>query len=403
MQGWIAVAIGIASVIAVTLSAFTVSVVSRRLDFAGRTMSGRRRWTIAIVLGVISVAATHGAVRALAGAVGAALTWQGVAREFIQAASAVALAACAVAAGVCVVRLQNRFAARTIIGGVAAVYLAVGYPLTVIDEVVHQPHQFGSLFTWNPNTTFQDTFVNRPQLTYQMNRFGFRNPDWTIERKPGVRRIVVIGDSYVFGLGVGDTDTLAAQLQRALQQKNPAQPVEVLNLGIPGHNLPTHVEMYETAARRLAPDMAIVCLTLPNDMARWDTQTRKVSEGQFGALSFARFAFGDGAAAVFDWLWLTDRVTPEGLAILDAELARLERARLAAPSHPRTWLFAYEPITSELRTRLATHPNTPLVPSGDVLPDDYIPMDHHPTASGNRRFAGWIADAIDAESRGPVE
>ena len=170
---------------------------------------------------------------------------------------------------------------------------------------------------------------------------------------------------------------------------------EVVNLGMPGHNIASHVDLYREATVQLAPDVAVVCLTLPNDLSRWDVQAQRRDERRVGALSIANFLVGPRASTFFHELLLERRETPEGIAHFDAELARLDRIRIASAGRPQTWLFAYGRPDDALRKSLEAHPEMPLI-LGELLPDDYIVADGHPTASGNRRFAAWIANRIDA-------
>ena len=66
-----------------------------------------------------------------------------------------------------------------------------------------------------------------------INSLGFRGHE--IERKKSKDRfrIVVIGDSFTFGLGVGDFLTYSAQLEKILNVADKNQ-FKVLNLGVPG-------------------------------------------------------------------------------------------------------------------------------------------------------------------------
>ena len=73
----------------------------------------------------------------------------------------------------------------------------------------------------------------------QMNDHGLRNSDPPMNkaRKDGVARVAVIGDSVTLGLGVGEQETLPAQLQLALNAvMRGTQSFEVLNFGIDGYH-----------------------------------------------------------------------------------------------------------------------------------------------------------------------
>ena len=64
-----------------------------------------------------------------------------------------------------------------------------------------------------------------------INRDGFRDRDFPVERTKGAARIVCVGDSYTYGWGVNLEDSFPKQLERALEPGT-----EVLNLGVFGYN-----------------------------------------------------------------------------------------------------------------------------------------------------------------------
>src|SRR5204862_7800073 len=80
-----------------------------------------------------------------------------------------------------------------------------------------------------------------------------------------------------------------AALARRLRRTHAGTPVEILNLGVEGTNLPGYVELYRAAMQRLAPDFVVLFLFLPNDLG----ELEQPSQGdRFGAYSFFTFLFG---------------------------------------------------------------------------------------------------------------
>lgn len=53
----------------------------------------------------------------------------------------------------------------------------------------------------------------------------------------GVRRVAVLGDSFVFGQGVGPSQTLPVFLQYALNETCISDIFEVINFGVCGYNI----------------------------------------------------------------------------------------------------------------------------------------------------------------------
>jgi lysophospholipase L1-like esterase len=75
-------------------------------------------------------------------------------------------------------------------------------------------------------------------------------------------RVVAVGDSFVFGLGVEEEETFPAALGRALGMR-------VENAGVPGYNLTQSVARLEGALAELAPS-AVVLGFLENDLHNVD-------------------------------------------------------------------------------------------------------------------------------------
>ena len=74
-------------------------------------------------------------------------------------------------------------------------------------------------------------------VDYTINTQGFRSGcEYTKMKPPETKRIFLIGDSLVFGIGVNDDQTLAQALEKKLNQQEADQnKYEVLNLGVTGY------------------------------------------------------------------------------------------------------------------------------------------------------------------------
>jgi hypothetical protein len=207
---------------------------------------------------------------------------------------------------------------------------------------------------------------------------------------------VLIGDSFVFGSGVELADTLSESLRRVLAERAPGRAYEIVNLGIGGDNLGSHVDVYEEAVRRLSPDFVVLCLTLPNDMSAYDDQVTRRAERELGAFTVARWAVGSWLAT---WMWCAGRlssdVTPEALEVLDREIGRLAEDRARGPAPPLL-VFTYRDPDDRVRRVLDGIPGVRWVPPPPEEPAFFIPVDGHPTGAGNRAFAARIADVLGA-------
>src|SRR6185295_777242 len=68
-------------------------------------------------------------------------------------------------------------------------------------------------------------------IPVHVNRFGLRGPEISAAPAPGVTRVLVLGDSVVFGHGLAAEDAMPAVLQQRLDGG-----FEVLNAGVSGYD-----------------------------------------------------------------------------------------------------------------------------------------------------------------------
>ena len=92
---------------------------------------------------------------------------------------------------------------------------------------------------------------------YVINSHGFRDREFATEKAPGVFRIVVLGDSIIWGHRLALEDSFAKQLERKLNEAFD-QPFEVLNFGVSGYSTQQEVELFKVKASRFQPDLVIV-------------------------------------------------------------------------------------------------------------------------------------------------
>lgn len=91
---------------------------------------------------------------------------------------------------------------------------------------------------------------------YRINSAGCRDVERTVGKPSGVNRIVAIGDSFTFGMGVDLDDTYPKQLQRILNRRGMS--AEVINCGVIAHNMWQHVRILQSKVFRLTPDVVIL-------------------------------------------------------------------------------------------------------------------------------------------------
>lgn len=93
-------------------------------------------------------------------------------------------------------------------------------------------------------------------MRVRTNSEGMRDRERVRAKRDGITRIAAVGDSYTFGLGVDETETWPAVLERLLNQNG--ERYEVLNFGVCGYN--SHDEALIIRNKVLAwnPDLIVI-------------------------------------------------------------------------------------------------------------------------------------------------
>jgi lysophospholipase L1-like esterase len=96
-----------------------------------------------------------------------------------------------------------------------------------------------------------------------INDFGLRSPPTSIEKPPGTRRLLILGDSIVFGWGAPQDSIFPARLGRT--QHAPGARVEVIAAGVASWNTRTEYEWLRARGLAFEPD-AVVLVIVGNDV-----------------------------------------------------------------------------------------------------------------------------------------
>jgi lysophospholipase L1-like esterase len=89
---------------------------------------------------------------------------------------------------------------------------------------------------------------------WERNVFGFRSRYERVARRPGIRRVLAIGDSFTWGLYIPETDlTWPARLERLLGGR-----VEVINMAQRGWTTANEAELLSRLGWQFDPDLVIV-------------------------------------------------------------------------------------------------------------------------------------------------
>jgi lysophospholipase L1-like esterase len=100
------------------------------------------------------------------------------------------------------------------------------------------------------------------RIAYRRNRQGFRDSDYGTPKPAGTRRVLLLGDSFTFGLGVSDDEKIFPELlERELNGgAGPSeQPrIEVLNGAVSGSYVWDWIQVWKTVGTAFEPDVVLI-------------------------------------------------------------------------------------------------------------------------------------------------
>ena len=166
--------------------------------------------------------------------------------------------------------------------------------------------------------------------TVTHNSHGNRGPEAAFAKPAGVRRVVVMGDSQAWGYGVGDGDTIPAQLARLLEKDGGAR-WEVLNLGVGGYGTDQSFLKYLLQGARYAPDVVVLTVFKNDPVENARTVAWGVEKPRFYVDESGRLCLGNvPPARAPGWpnnRLLADREPSLRIPGTDLDLARSATAR----------------------------------------------------------------------------
>jgi len=121
---------------------------------------------------------------------------------------------------------------------------------------------FKYYWQYNKDQKIEDNpdWLNK-NVTYFINKNGLNDiNDYQIEKKSNVFRIITLGDSFTFGHFVNTQDNWTEQLEKQLNNNIgdcKDKSFEVINLGMPGYDVPYIVERYKELGVQYDPDLVL--------------------------------------------------------------------------------------------------------------------------------------------------
>lgn len=172
----------------------------------------------------------------------------------------------------------------------------------------------------NPGPTGYAPVNTKRRWREPTNSRGYRDVERSLARPPGGHRIVSLGDSFAWGVGVSYEDAYPQRLERVLTRRR-AEPWEVVNLARPGMNSAEEARQLADEGLAYDPDVVVLGYCL-ND-----------SEDETGA----------EARRAEDWEALREtRAHPAPTGLWRSALYRFVAGRLDATFENRRRIAAYQ-------------------------------------------------------------
>lgn len=109
---------------------------------------------------------------------------------------------------------------------------------------------------YRPNQIIRSDFFSPGQ--YTINNHGFHSPDFAIEKPADRMRVVCMGGSTTFGLGVGNARCYPRQLETALNHLDPQKRRwDVINAGVTDYSTFQGIALAERWLPQLNPDIVL--------------------------------------------------------------------------------------------------------------------------------------------------
>lgn len=151
------------------------------------------------------------------------------------------------------------------------VALVVVFAVTeVVLRLVYYPENLGTVIRFDAALgwslepgAYMHSRDSERGLDYEINinSLGLREREIPLRKPEGTRRVLVLGDSFVFGAGVEARWRTTDIMNRAL-----GDDVEVINAGVSGWGTDQELIHYETVLRPLDADVVVLCMMVANDV-----------------------------------------------------------------------------------------------------------------------------------------
>ena len=294
----------------------------------------------------------------------------------------------------------------------AAVWRVGVWQEAVARTGVREPNRFGLLTSYPPRHRGfeQSGKPTVPAARIETNREGFRDAERDYAPRDDVHRVLVVGDSFVYGYGIAKAeDLLHARLERALEDEG-GGPWEVMNLAQQPAALWYYVRALRTVHRAVHADILVMSFLRgydlePLELRRLETLLTPSEYAVVRAFGVDEDVMRIGARSGADAMAGDGGPTAGVRAELLVAFAHLVAEVAASGAHLIVWEpLGFDPFFAPFGAAphvtfvgpdevLAPHANAPSWFEDEALA--YVD-DGHPTPLANRYIAEHLARRIEA-------
>lgn len=177
---------------------------------------------------------------------------------------------------------------------------------------------------FKPNSRFSlvASKNNEYDVAVKINNYGFRGKDINLSKDPGVTRILVMGDSFTFGVGAEENETIPFLIEKYLKEKG--KKVEIINAGFGSDSPVLHYLKVKEKYLKFKPDLALFLFDFSDLSDDWRYE-RSLVYDESGNIIRCDPTFIDGKR---DW-WKTARMYSKLCVYIHNKVIRLiEKIRI---------------------------------------------------------------------------